>query len=317
MEHLKGITAFIINLLILTLAFQSVSSCSSTNCSKVLNQEPRMVRMDTNISDHDIEYDFEILRQCGGLEEQDEFFLRKEIIGSIMIQLISNQQALTYGNIIAQIILLKESDSCEAIKDVYNSENQLKNILVSQSSFKTIVPILIKGGFPEDELDMFESFLIEENLEGESYEKALLLWKTEKVKRQYRNFESINFAFLENMDSVLRRAHDNDKPSFIFFTGYSCQNCQKFENNILSESRVSQLLNQDFVCYIAYVDDKKKIDGTNDSRGMIQEKIQQEYFHSNSQPSIFILNPKGEIKCELNEMQSAEEFLRKLVNCKN
>ncbi len=294
----------------------SLSSCTTSNCDNVLEQEPCFAKKGNKCSEQEIEKDFEILKTCGGLEPQDEFLLRKEIIGSIMVQLLSDGHSITYGNIIAQINLIKTRDSYEEVRTVFEAENQIKNIRVDLTTFETVVPILIQGRFPESEIEQFRAFIIQKNLEGEYYEKALMLWKEEKSSKQIQNFESIKFEFLEDMSKVIKRANEQNKPIFIFFTGYTCLNCVKIEDNILANISVSKVLNEEFLCYVAYVDDKKKMDGTHQSRGMLQAKIQEEYFQSKSQPSLYILNSKGKIISELNEVPSVDEFLKWLKTCK-
>ncbi|MEX0966506.1 MAG: cytochrome c biogenesis protein CcdA [Bacteroidia bacterium] len=57
----------------------------------------------------------------------------------------------------------------------------------------------------------------------------------------------------------LEYAKKVDKPVFIDFTGWSCVNCRRMEDNVWIDPRVQEILAQDFVMVSLYVDDREKL----------------------------------------------------------
>lgn len=54
-------------------------------------------------------------------------------------------------------------------------------------------------------------------------------------------------------------AKSQGKPVFIDFTGYACVNCRKMEDNVWSDPKVYEYLNEKYVVISLYVDDKKAL----------------------------------------------------------
>jgi thiol:disulfide interchange protein DsbD len=60
-------------------------------------------------------------------------------------------------------------------------------------------------------------------------------------------------------DEALQAAKQLKKPLMIDFTGHSCANCRKMEQEVLSDPEIMKRLQQDFVVVSLYVDDKFKL----------------------------------------------------------
>jgi thiol:disulfide interchange protein DsbD len=60
-------------------------------------------------------------------------------------------------------------------------------------------------------------------------------------------------------DQALACAKAQGKPIFIDFTGHGCVNCREMEANVWSDSRVKDMLRNDFVICALYVDDKTSL----------------------------------------------------------
>jgi thiol:disulfide interchange protein DsbD len=60
-------------------------------------------------------------------------------------------------------------------------------------------------------------------------------------------------------DEALQAAKQLKKPLMIDFTGHSCANCRKMEQEVLSDPEIIRRLQQDFVVVSLYVDDKFKL----------------------------------------------------------
>ena len=60
-------------------------------------------------------------------------------------------------------------------------------------------------------------------------------------------------------DQALACAKAQGKPIFIDFTGHGCVNCREMEANVWSDSRVKDMLRNDFILCALYVDDKTSL----------------------------------------------------------
>src|SRR5690606_751730 len=63
----------------------------------------------------------------------------------------------------------------------------------------------------------------------------------------------------KDFDEGFAYAKANNKPILLDFTGWACVNCRKMEENVWSENRIYNLLNEDFVLISLYVDDRKEL----------------------------------------------------------
>jgi thiol:disulfide interchange protein len=68
-----------------------------------------------------------------------------------------------------------------------------------------------------------------------------------------------NLNCFHDYDLALAYARKVKKPLFVDFTGYSCVNCRKMEDNVWSDSRALELLRDKVVLVSLYVDDKKEL----------------------------------------------------------
>lgn len=57
----------------------------------------------------------------------------------------------------------------------------------------------------------------------------------------------------------LAYAKEHNKPIFLDFTGYTCVNCRKMEENVWLLPNIDRILRNDYVVISLYVDDKKKL----------------------------------------------------------
>lgn len=60
-------------------------------------------------------------------------------------------------------------------------------------------------------------------------------------------------------DEAVAAAKQQNKPILIDFTGHSCANCRKMEQEVLTDPEVTKRLQKDFVVVSLYVDDKFKL----------------------------------------------------------
>jgi thiol:disulfide interchange protein len=118
-----------------------------------------------------------------------------------------------------------------------------------------------------------------------------------------------NITCFKDLDEGLAYAREVNKPVMLDFTGYTCVNCRKMEENVWSEERIKRILSDDYVLISLYVDDRKalpeaehqevdRMDGTGRTRKIdeVGEKwqyLQQSVFSKASQPYYVLVSPEG------------------------
>ncbi len=109
----------------------------------------------------------------------------------------------------------------------------------------------------------------------------------------------------KDYEEGLAMAKQLKKPVLIDFTGYACVNCRRMEENVWSDSKINELMRNQFIVISLYVDDKKKLpssaqftyktkDGQNreiKSYGDLWSTFESENFANNAQPLYVLLSP--------------------------
>ena len=114
----------------------------------------------------------------------------------------------------------------------------------------------------------------------------------------------------KDLEAGLAYAREVDKPVMLDFTGYTCVNCRKMEENVWSEDNIKELLTKDYVLISLYVDDRKelpagevrqvrRLDGsgrqqTIDQVGEKWHYFQQSVFAHATQPYYVLVSPEGQ-----------------------
>jgi thiol:disulfide interchange protein DsbD len=107
-------------------------------------------------------------------------------------------------------------------------------------------------------------------------------------------------------DQALACARDQNKPIFVDFVGHACSNCKVMEQNVWSDPRVLQRLNNEYVVVALYVDERTKlpeaewITSTNDGKvkntiGRKNADFQISRYNVNSQPYYVLLDNNEEL----------------------
>jgi thiol:disulfide interchange protein DsbD len=97
-----------------------------------------------------------------------------------------------------------------------------------------------------------------------------------------------------------------NKPVILDFTGWSCVNCRKMEDNVWSDKTVLNLLSADYVLISLYVDDKTKLpeneqyvsETTGKKIKTIGNKwsdFQATHFQTNAQPFYVLIDHDGKM----------------------
>ena len=133
----------------------------------------------------------------------------------------------------------------------------------------------------------------------------------------------LNVVF--DYDEAIALAKQQNKPVFLDFTGHGCVNCRQVEQLVLAKPEVQQMINQQTVMAVLYVDDKvvdlpapytthdgKRLTLLGDKNRYIQNYI----YRENAQPCYIMIDPNtqqvlaGPIFYETNAA-SFQNFLQK------
>ncbi len=121
--------------------------------------------------------------------------------------------------------------------------------------------------------------------------------------------EGKNLLPFKSLEEGLTYAREVDKPVMIDFTGYTCVNCRKMEENVWPEAEIQRYLNDEYVVVSLYTDDRSELPATEhrevtrlDGSGrtklidQVGEKwhyFQQTVFQRSSQPYYVLVSPDG------------------------
>lgn len=113
-----------------------------------------------------------------------------------------------------------------------------------------------------------------------------------------------NLNCFHDYDEGLAYAKEVNKPVIIDFTGWSCVNCRKMEDNVWSDKTVLNILSNDYVLISLYVDDKTKLPESEQYISPVTGKkiktignkwsdFQTSRYKTNSQPYYVLTDLKG------------------------
>lgn len=117
----------------------------------------------------------------------------------------------------------------------------------------------------------------------------------QKEKPAAHSTEQLEFPKLETLEKLLSQAKKENKNCLLYFSGWVSVNSRKLEDQLFIKEEIREIITNNFVYAIAYVDEMKKLPGETQPIGEKHMKLQQEKFNSTSQPMLYILSPDGEI----------------------
>ncbi len=129
-------------------------------------------------------------------------------------------------------------------------------------------------------------------------------------------------AQFDDFDAGMEYARRNGKPVMLDFTGYGCVNCRKMELAVWTDSKVSKLIQDDYVLITLYVDNKTPLpehikvteNGKERTLRTLGDKwsyLQRVKFGANAQPFYVLIDNEGN---PLNKSYSYDEDINKYVD---
>ena len=128
-------------------------------------------------------------------------------------------------------------------------------------------------------------------------------------------------AQFKDFDAGMEFAKQNGKPVMLDFTGYGCVNCRKMELAVWTDSKVSDLIQNDYVLITLFVDDKTPLpehikvmeNGKETTLRTIGDKwsyLQRTKFGANAQPFYVLIDNEGN---PLNKAYKYDEDINEYV----
>lgn len=129
-------------------------------------------------------------------------------------------------------------------------------------------------------------------------------------------------ARFDDYELGMEYARQNGKPVMIDFTGYGCVNCRKMEAAVWTDTKVGDLINNDYVLITLYVDNKTPLaepvkimeNGNERTLRTIGDKwsyLQRVKFGANAQPFYVLLDNQG---IPLNKSYAYDENIPKYID---
>jgi thioredoxin-related protein len=305
--------------LVILFSFYALSNFAQSNvvrCDQILQLEPYLMRANSReINQDSLKYDLEILGNCGKLDSVDRMLFNEAYLGMILVNSLNHDsETITYNDLLNEINLFKTSDSYPVAREQVIARMTIEHKQVDLKNFEEDKVILKQTGFSDEELMKLESFLRDHQSEKWDYKEAVYAY-SDYIDLQASQAENVfKFRELTDYNTALSEAKKANKKCLIYFSGYACVNARKMEERVLFDPKVKAIFNEDYFCYIAYVDDKSKTEDGLTTVGKKNADLQSKNFHSVSQPYFYIVNEKGDIISSIGYTWNVNEFIAFLTN---
>jgi thiol:disulfide interchange protein DsbD len=145
--------------------------------------------------------------------------------------------------------------------------------------------------------------------------KAVSAFAPPMQTQDFSLYDGTVHAKFDDYDLGMEYARQHGKPVMLDFTGYGCVNCRKMELSVWTDSKVSQLINDDYVLITLYVDNKTPLtepvtvteNGMERTLRTVGDKwsyLQRVKFGANVQPFYVLIDNEGKPLnnyCSFNE----------------
>ena len=275
-------------------------------------EELLLTEIDLKKSVENTRLDLSPLKKCG-LDSLDiEIFSNKVFLASLLIESVymTNQLPLTFGTILSAALEFKKSkeyikireytiisgelfDKTAHIENWGNDKLKLEKLEIEQKHLEKIHAVILKNSGRTTYREVLFTLYEEQN-------------KIDELKKPNSYADVVTIKGNVNFNEIFIEAKKLEKPLLLYFTGYSCVNCRKMEDNVLIQDPVFKLLENQYYFVSLYVDDKKLLPNTEQftssfsgrfikTVGQKHSNFQMEKFNVNTQPYFAIINNKGDV----------------------
>ena len=152
--------------------------------------------------------------------------------------------------------------------------------------------------------------------------KAVSAFAPTMSTQDFNLYKNEVHAQFKDFDAGMEYAKQNGKPVMLDFTGYGCVNCRKMELAVWTDSKVSDLIQNDYVLITLFVDDKTPLpehikvmeNGKETTLRTIGDKwsyLQRTKFGANAQPFYVLIDNEGK---PLNKAYKYDEDINQYVD---
>ena len=151
--------------------------------------------------------------------------------------------------------------------------------------------------------------------------KAVSAFSPPMMTQDFNLYNNEVHAKFNDFDAGMEYARLHNKPAMVDFTGYGCVNCRKMELAVWTDTKVSDIMNNDYVLITLFVDDKTplpqhiKVTENNSERTLrtVGDKwsyLQRTKFGANAQPFYVLLDNNAKpVNKSYSYNENVEEFL--------
>ena len=152
--------------------------------------------------------------------------------------------------------------------------------------------------------------------------KAVSAFAPPMQTQDFNLYKNEVHAKFNDFEAGMEYARQHNKPVMLDFTGYGCVNCRKMELAVWTDSKVSKLLNDDYVLITLFVDNKTKLpepvkiteNGAERTLRTVGDKwsyLQRSKFGANAQPFYVLIDNDGK---PLNKSYSYDEDINLYID---
>lgn len=245
-----------------------------------------------------------------------QLFLNGPILGSLIVDLATKEDSVTYGHLYQKLIEIKQIPQYQEIRTKQFVSNQLMDLPADINNWADDKPLFITLGFEGDLLEKLRLYIEENSSSSLTYETVLAgfreqLDKSKKEERKEKKSELLNLVQSSipfDEYEALSQSKIENKPILLYFTGYVCVNCRKIEHAVLYDLEVSESIIQNFIFKPIYVDDRNVLPEEEQLEVKLGEKrrelktigdkhiyYQMSRFNVSTQPFFVVLNSNNEV----------------------
>lgn len=279
------------------------------DCEKTLNKTPYLAKQTEMEHSNSLQMDYDILKSCGNLDSIDIGLLNGPMLASIILEHTTHDREITYNSILKSIDAFKKTDKYVKVREAMIIAMTLERKIVTLEEFEKDKELLIKVGLTELEVEKIRIFIQANASQKMTYVEVFTKYSEAKRSTQTQPAEKIKFNELVDIESAIKAGKESGRKVLLFFSGYACVNAKKVEDYMLTNNQVKSLLDEKFICFIAYVDDRSEDKATNSTVGKKNMKLQENYFKTNYQPYFYIIDNQGKVLSEIDYTVNTQEFI--------
>lgn len=269
--------------------FLALSSCGqqkAKDCEVLLKKTPYFIRHGLFETNDSLQLDFEILRKCGELDSIDSAILLNE----------------SWINVIMMNRMF--SSSLFGINDSVFTTNQV-------ATYDTILRYIDDYRGTEQYTEFRSRFVSPVQLvERQKRKDAFFEEHFNRIGiRTPPAPDKIEFINLGDIKTAIQIAKKNGKRALFYFSSHTSAEAQELEKGLLTYDPIKRVMSENYICFVAYTDEKELDPKTGLTFGKKYKKLQLEKFKSDLQPYFCIVDDNGKVLSEIFYTIYTEDFI--------